>query len=45
MHPALDAFRAAVAGVADPVRERGDLAAIEVDTFAFAASLSTVDGV
>ncbi|MGC4783504.1 MmgE/PrpD family protein [Micromonospora zamorensis] len=43
VHPALDAFRAAVAGVADPVRERGGLAAIEVDTFAFAASLSTVD--
>ncbi|MFI7426661.1 MmgE/PrpD family protein [Micromonospora sp. NPDC049836] len=43
VHPALDAFRAAVAGVPDPVRDRGGLAAIEVDTFAFAASLSAVE--
>ncbi|SNT55043.1 2-methylcitrate dehydratase PrpD [Asanoa hainanensis] len=38
IHPALDAFRLAVAGAP----ERGGLAAIEVDTFAFAASLSAV---
>ncbi|MEV0425703.1 MmgE/PrpD family protein [Micromonospora sp. NPDC050495] len=43
VHPALDAFRAAVAGVPDPVRDRGGLAAIEVDTFAFAASLSAAE--
>lgn len=43
VHPALDAFRAAVAGVPDPVRGHGGLAAIEVDTFAFAASLSAAE--
>ena len=43
VHPALDAFSAAVAGVPDPVRDRGGLAAIEVDTFAFAASLSAAE--
>ncbi|MEQ4299972.1 MmgE/PrpD family protein [Plantactinospora sp. B6F1] len=40
IHPALDAWRSAVAGVPDPVSGRGGLAAIEVDTFAFAASLA-----
>ncbi|GIF63655.1 hypothetical protein Ais01nite_16900 [Asanoa ishikariensis] len=39
IHPALDAFRLAVAGVPD----RAALAAIEVDTFAFAASLSATE--
>ncbi|WFE36340.1 MmgE/PrpD family protein [Micromonospora sp. WMMD975] len=43
VHPALDAFRAAVAGVPDPVRDHGGLAWIEVDTFAFAASLSAAE--
>lgn len=43
VHPALDAFSAAVAGVPDPVRDRGGLAAIDVDTFAFAASLSAAE--
>jgi 2-methylcitrate dehydratase PrpD len=43
VHPTLDAFRAAVADVPDPVHDRGGLAAIEVDTFAFAASLSAAE--
>ena len=43
IHPALDAWRAAVAGVPDPVRARGGIAEVAVDTFAFAASLDAVD--
>ncbi|SCG68076.1 MmgE/PrpD family protein [Micromonospora humi] len=43
VHPALDAFRAAVADVPDPAYARGGLAVIEVDTFAFAASLSATE--
>ncbi|MEV4622534.1 MmgE/PrpD family protein [Asanoa sp. NPDC049573] len=43
VHPTLDAFRAAVADVPDPAHDRGGLAAIEVDTFAFAASLAATE--
>ncbi|WP_433616536.1 MmgE/PrpD family protein [Dactylosporangium sp. CA-139114] len=43
VHPALDAYRLAVADVPDPLAFGGGLAAIEVDTFAFAASLSAAE--
>lgn len=43
IHPALDAWRVATAGVARPTEVRGGLAEIAVDTFAFAASLDAVD--
>lgn len=43
IHPALDAWRAAVADVPDPARARGGVAEIAVETFAFAVSLDAVD--
>ncbi|OLT08859.1 hypothetical protein BJF90_12085 [Pseudonocardia sp. CNS-004] len=43
IHPALDAWRAAVAAVPGPARARGGIAGITVDTFAFAVSLDAVD--
>lgn len=43
IHPALDAWRAAVADVPDPARARGGIAEIAVETFAFAVSLDAVD--
>jgi 2-methylcitrate dehydratase PrpD len=43
IHPALDAWRSAVAGVPDPAHANGGLDAIEVDTFAFAASLTDTE--
>jgi 2-methylcitrate dehydratase PrpD len=43
IHPALDAWRAAVAGVPDPARAGGGIDEIVVETFAFAVSLDAVD--
>jgi 2-methylcitrate dehydratase PrpD len=43
IHPALDAWRAAVADVPGPLRARGGIAEIAVETFAFATSLDAVD--
>jgi 2-methylcitrate dehydratase PrpD len=43
IHPALDAWRAAVADVPHATQARGGIDEIVVDTFAFAASLDAVD--
>jgi len=43
IHPALDAWRSAVADLPDPVRAHDGLAVIDVDTFAFAASLDATE--